>query len=455
MTYSLGDTIAALSTPPGTGAIAVIRMTGADSISILSEIFHPSRPDLKISEDPNRLIQGEIYESGELIDSVMAVIMKSPRSYTGEDMVEIHSHGSMNIVSKILSLTFERGARPAEPGEFTHRAFMNGKMDLSSAEGLHHLINSRTDQARQASLRLMKGALHQPLENLKKEILKIRADIDAVLEWGETDQIPEENINSQLAKLEKLSKDISSLLERSELAGKLNIGLNVIISGRVNAGKSALFNALLDSPRSIVSSAPGTTRDIVDAELQIDGISIKISDSAGFDLPEPGEADRIAMDFLKLGIEKADLIIYVIDAYSGIIDKDLEFIKSRESDRLLVVFNKIDLKNPPCPTSLPEGIKSIALSALTGEGVNLLLKELSGRLQRSNPDAIMVTLRQEKLLKEIGIALDEAGQRIGESSPELASADLARAWGYIGEIDGSLASDDIYDLIFSEFCIGK
>lgn len=455
MSYSPEDTIAALSTPSGRGAISVIRLSGPESKDILKRIFR-TRSGNHFPSDmpPLKLVSGCVYSGEELIDEVMAVHMSSPNSYTGEDMAEIYLHGAPLISSRLLELLYREGARAAEPGEFTQRAFINQKMDLSSAEGVHYLINSHTDKARRAALKLMRGGLKEELELIKEKLLSIRADIDASLEWGDTEDLPDVSAGYS-EQIKEIYDKVIHILKSSASPELLNHGLRVVISGRTNAGKSSLFNSLIGRKRSIVSSDPGTTRDIVSSRIMLDGNPFIFSDTAGRALKNPTDADRKALSFLEEEIRYSDIILYVVDSEEGLKDIDLKYINQCEPDRIIVVLNKTDLDSSVETALLPDNIKTLSVSALTGSGLNVLFSNLKSFVKDSGSEELMLGSRQRELLIGVSEYLLSASRQIGESCLELASEDLSRAWSGLGELDGSTLREDIFDLIFSKFCIGK
>ena len=468
------DTIAAIATPYGPGGVGIVKVSGPKSRYIFDTIFKPAR---KIDQPKSHhLYYGWIKDpgSGQLVDEVLCTLMLSPRSYTREDVLEIHCHSGPALLNKILQLVLTYGARPAMPGEFTKRAFLNGRIDLAQAEAVLALTTTKGDAAAIAAAGQLSGALSQKIHSVKEKLLEALAAVEVAIDYPEE----EEEIISESHILEKIKIDALPLLEevinaydRSQIWRE---GATVLIVGRPNVGKSSLLNALVCRERAIVSSIPGTTRDVIEAEVSIEGIAVKLIDTAGIRLsPDPVEALGIA----KVGelAEKASLALWVLDAAElspedeAVLD---EIAPLAKEETLLIVINKIDLIESSEIDHLVNMVKAkaasklglnnlecILVSAKTGQGLTELTKALAKRLLSSDqgePPEIMPSLRQKISAQDAQTALKKAVQNLETAmSPEIIAIDLRDAISSLDEITGASASEDLLDQIFSNFCLGK
>ena len=441
-----GDTIAAVSTPPGEGAVALIRISGPDSLRLLDQVFRRRGHEVSGLES-RRATCGEIFESGEIVDQVLATIFRAPSSYTGEDMVEIGCHGGILLAAHVLELVLKAGARAAEPGEFTQRAFLNGKLDLTRAEAVMDIISARTPLALRAAAEQLRGRLGDEIAGLRADILGTVAHVEAWIDF------PDEGIDPATG--EVLTKKIIAALERiSALLATaddgriLREGVRVAIVGRPNAGKSSLLNRLLGMDRAIVSPVPGTTRDTIEETACLRGILFRLIDTAGLrDTDDPVEREGVQRAHQV--IERADLVLHVIDATA--VEKEVPL-----GTREILVANKCDL----LPTVSPLPLGCVPVSSLTGEGFSALLdamlRETCGQHLTSGQSLAAVNARHKALLESAAASLQAAASLVqANEPPELAAMELREALSSIGRIIGSADTEEILGEIFSTFCIGK
>ncbi len=450
------DTIASVATPPGKGALSVIRISGADTFGVLSRVFHPASGSEPAGFKSHTIHYGIIRTGGEVLDEVMVSVMRGPASYTGEDTAEITCHGGVYVTSAVLDAVLGSGARAAMPGEFTMRAFLNGRIDLAQAEAVNQVINARSEKALKGAVRNLKGELGERLREVREQVSRVRARIDAELEWGQTQQIEAFDPTEGREALEKVRSSVLELLEGAASFEKVSEGQRVVICGRPNAGKSSLFNLILKKSKSIVSPEPGTTRDTVEGDISLDGIPLRLSDTAGLGLVTPTEVEKAALEKASEEISRADIIIYVIDGHTGISVEDTEALKSLSGHHLIALINKSDLGLKQGITEqLPGGAKRVVFSCLRGTGMRKLTGIIRDITDRECGDGVMINARQRQLLKNLEGSLGRALENLEREMAEVASAELSSAASTLGEFDGSLAEEDILDRIFSDFCIGK
>ena len=455
------DTIAAIATPPGEGSIAVIRMSGGDAERIAARIFFRNR-DEKSKLQSHRLYHGTLRDprSARAVDEVLLVIMRQPRSYTGEDVVEIHCHGGAFIARRVLQLVLSEGARQAEPGEFTKRAFLNGRLDLSQAEAVLDLIRARTDRSAALALDQASGNLSHWVEELRSELLNLLVQVEAAIDF------PDEEI--ELLKRQELTQEVAGLTNKISYISDsykwsrlFNEGAKVCICGRPNVGKSSLLNALLGQERVIVTPVAGTTRDVIEESINLDGLPVVLWDTAGIH-QTTDEIERIGVHLARDYLEKADARIVVIDGSLPLSAEDSELVIATREAKALIAINKSDL-----PESLSEDrLKSLGcstkycrVSAKTGEGVPELKQALRNLILDKeiefSPVAI-TNLRQRSALQRTENALRHAAESLREGfAAEFVAVDLNEAREALEEITGLINNEDILDKIFSNFCIGK
>lgn len=451
--YFPGETIAAIATPPGEGGVAIIRISGDDALTVAARIF--SGPLLTYRSHTAHF--GRIHNAqGEHVDDVLVLVMLGKRSYTGENTVEIHCHGGSLITRRVLEVALAAGARAALPGEFTFKAFMNGKMDLAQAEAVQELICAKNEKALDAAEGQLKGSLSTRVLAFQHSLTQIAAILEAWVDF------PEEGL--EFATMEELNEDLEQVaismekLVKSFHDGKiLHDGLSLCLVGCPNVGKSSLMNALLDKDRAIVSPIPGTTRDVLEDHLRLNGLHIKLSDTAGIrEAHESIEQEGIRRS--KQAMQQADLILLVLDAHKGLEKEDLQLLAQVPQKKTIVVWNKMDLSHPDLPKlDVPY---LVHLSAKEREGLDELHAAIDAIIWSNGPpskEEILITniRHKEALMESI-----EAIRRVQEGlrcdvSPEFLTLDMRQSLGELGKIIGTNISEDILSAIFSKFCIGK
>jgi tRNA modification GTPase len=444
------DTIAAIATPIGTGGIGVIRISGEKSFEIISKLFSPEITAGKIHHGWIR------NENGQKIDEVIVLPFKSPNSYTGEDIIEIQCHGGINVLRNILDLILANGARLAERGEFTKRAFLNHKLDLSQAEAVCDLIHAKTQKFAIQSAKNLSGVLAQKIKEIKKDIFEILSKIIAGIDFPQDVKEPEYEYLQE--ELKKIIKKIDEILSCAKSSNVLRQGIKIAILGKPNVGKSSLFNELLSLNRAIVTDIAGTTRDVLTESLDFEGIPVTLMDTAGIrEYSQVGKVEEIGMEFSKQSAQEADLILFLFDASTGMNEDDeviLDLIKDKNH---IILANKTDLiplKNSVC--CLPFTVYSI--SAVTKQGFEELKQKIKQFVGEKNiEDTEFITNnRQQDCLEKSHESLNQAllATQIKEHQ-DLISIDVKSALLYLDEITGEIITDDILNNIFDHFCIGK
>ncbi|HXE91987.1 MAG TPA: tRNA uridine-5-carboxymethylaminomethyl(34) synthesis GTPase MnmE [Terriglobales bacterium] len=452
----LEDTIVAISTPPGRGGIGVVRLSGSEARSIALPLLR-----LKHDLEPNRAVFGELIEpeTGERIDEVVATFFQKPHSYTTEDVVEISTHGAPVVLRHVVELCLERGARPAEPGEFTLRAFLNGRLDLTQAEAVRDLIESQTLYQAKVAAQQLGGAVSHRLAPIKQALVELIARLEAGIDFAEDDVpvLPAEQILAGIARVRAPLAE----LEASFAYGKLvHEGLTLAIVGRPNVGKSSLFNRLVERERAIVTASPGTTRDLVSETVALDGIPVRLVDTAGL-RDALDEAESIGVRKSLEALADCDLALVVLDASRPPAEQEEELLKLVAERRAIVVENKIDLAGDvPRPQPAVNGMVRVRTSALTGAGIADLRHEIRGQLggaaSGEQEAGFLTSVRHQGLVRESLAALDAAELATREGLPhEMLLLDLYNALRPLDAITGATTADDILNLIFSSFCIGK
>ena len=456
------DTISAVTTALGEGAVGIIRISGPEALKIGEALFKAASGKALGQYPVNTLAYGHVYDTdGSLVDEVLAVYMRAPRSYTAEDVVEIQCHGGIQSLKKILALTYKAGARPAEGGEFTKRAFLNGRIDLTQAEAVMDIIRSRSEASLKLAARQQQGQLAGVLRSLRKQLVDVVVNLEAVIDYPEEDiedvtySRVEESINSAVG-------DIKALLAHAHTGKILREGLRTAIVGRPNVGKSSLLNALLKEERAIVSQYAGTTRDVIEEQLLLDGVPLVLADTAGI---------RSTDDFVeKIGVEKSrqlladsELVICVIAGSAGLTAEDEAILAAAEGKPCVVIVNKSDLAQKVDLPALKERFgadKVMQLSAKTLRGVEAFSSWLKNYVYGSEgtlgDGAYIQNARQERLLREALASLTDAGSAAENMLPyDCIVIDVRTAIDLLGEITGDTVQDEIINEIFSRFCIGK
>jgi tRNA modification GTPase len=459
--YILDDTIAAISTPLGEGGIGIVRISGKDAIKIADQIF---RGKLSPSQMPTHTVNyGEITEpkTKEAIDEVLLTVFRAPKSYTAEDLVEINCHGGYLVLSKVLEQALNSGARLAQPGEFTLRAFVNGRIDLSQAEAVAELIRSKTDWGHKLALRHLKGDLSEKINSYRDKLIDILARLEVEIDFSE-ENIEPLNKMEALREIESIEKDLENLLATYHDGKILREGLNVVIIGKPNVGKSSLLNALLKEDRAIVTPIPGTTRDIISEYANFKGILVRLVDTAGYRISK----DVIELEGIrrtKIEMSEADILLLVIDDSQDVGAEDLELERQVKNSQYFVVFNKIDIASEKIDRKNEEKFKErpkVRVSALKGDGIESLKEMIVSCALTLKKDqtqgVILSSLRHKDALTRAKKSLSLAKESLHKNlSPEFVALDLKIALDAIGEVIGKTVTEDILSKIFSEFCIGK
>ena len=454
---ALQETIAAIATPPGEGGIAIIRISGPQSFAIADALLR-CRGAKPGARSGGTFVFGRIVAGGEMLDDALCLIMKAPHSFTGEDTIELHCHGGTVPARRILRAVLQAGARSAEPGEFSRRAFLNGKMDLLQAEAVLDLIRAKSDRAAAAAVEQLEGSLSKRFNTLYDMVLEIASDLEASLDFPE-DELPETVLSSVIARLVVAQETTARLLASWNEGHLLREGATVVIVGRPNAGKSTLLNALLGKDRAIVSHLPGTTRDVIEENIIINGIAVRLVDTAGLRNAEC-EIEREGVRRSRQQIERADLFLYVIDSSIEIHPDDREQISALDESRLILVLNKADLGSS-IAGDLGEKAKKITISLLSGSGLDDLKTAMAEKLESAisaNEAHAVISERHRALLAAANTNLGEA-MKLAESRRDdfasLAAEHLKYALEQLGHATGRVYENELLDSIFSRFCIGK
>ncbi len=445
------DTITAIITPNGIGAVSVIRISGSKSFAATDSFFQGK---VKISEAKSHTIHyGKIFTENEIIDDVLISVFRNPNSYTGEDSIEISFHGSPFIAQKITELILKNDVRLAEPGEFTRRAFLNGKIDLTQAEAVIDLINSRTEASLRGARNQLDGILSSKVEGLRQMLLNTSSLIELELDFAEED-IQFLSNNEIVKRIDEIISEIDLLLKTYKFGKVMKDGVNVALVGKPNVGKSSLLNYLLKESRAIVSEIPGTTRDVIREEVSIDGILFRLFDTAGIRITED-VIEKEGVSRSQKAIKESDLILLIGDATDEIQSNiDDEIVKSEDEKRIIKITNKIDL-------ALNKSFNSdVLISAKTGEGIDNLIHLMKtrtlGNSNYSEMTAVVSNLRHFDALQKAKQNLESAVVSLQDQmSGEFVSVDLRNAENSLNEIIGKVTTDDILNNIFSQFCIGK
>lgn len=463
--YTTHDTICAPATPPGSGAISLIRVSGSDAINITKKFFRPVKKGLSLPSVKSQTIhRGQIYKGDKPIDEVMVSVFKSPNSYTGENIVEISCHGSQFIQQQIIELLTDKGARVAQPGEFTLRAFLNGKMDLSQAEAVADLVASSSEASHQIAYKQMRGHFSWRIEELRRQLVDFATLIELELDFSEEDVefASREKLNKLLNNIEK---ELTKLIDSFSVGNVLKTGVPVAIIGEPNVGKSTLLNAILNEEKAIVSETPGTTRDAIEDTIIIDRVSFRFIDTAGL-RESDNEIEGMGVEKTYQKINQASIILYLFDASKTSIEEINETVeKFREiiedkSKKMILIANKADLlmEIPKNFRNLVE-LETIFVSAKRKTNINLITDSLLQTFKNDIPsqeDIVVSNTRHHQALKETQNIIKNIRQGIDEKiSGDLLSTDIRAALYHLGTITGEVTSEEILDNIFENFCIGK
>lgn len=457
----IDDTIAAIATAPGEGGIGIIRLSGSNALDIANKMFKPLYRDSIGDYAVRTLIYGNIYDEGVVLDEVLLAYMKGPHSYTAEDVVEINCHGGFISVRKILELALKSGARMAEAGEFTKRAFLNGRIDLSQAEAVIDIINAKTDKSHELAQSQLEGSLSKKIKNLREMLTAVLAQVEVAIDYPEED-IEFITYKELIEKTEAIQREVVQMYKTADTGKILREGLQTAILGKPNVGKSSLMNSILGENRAIVTDIPGTTRDIIEEFVNIKGIALKIVDTAGI-RDTDDVVEKIGVEKSRKHLKSSDLTLVVLDNSRKIDQEDIDILESVDRSKTLVILNKIDLESEldlDIVKKYVDEINIINISALKNEGLDLLHDRIedmvfSGEISNSGDVMITNSRHKDAIYKAMKAIEDAISSLNDEMSYDFIEVDLKDAWDALGYINGDTISEDLLDTIFSNFCIGK
>lgn len=455
------DTIAAISTPPGEGAISIVRLSGEEALAVISRVFKGRDLNKVASHTIN---YGHIYDPkiNEIIDEVMVSVMRAPKTFTREDVVEINCHGGIVATNKILQLLLVNGARLAEPGEFTKRAFLHGRIDLTQAESVMDLIRAKTDRSMKVALSQLDGNLSHLINNLRQDILDVLAQVEVNIDYPEYDDVEEMTTKMLKEKAQEVKTRIAQLLQTASQGKVLREGLATAIVGRPNVGKSSLLNHLLHEDKAIVTDIAGTTRDVIEEYVNVRGVPLKLIDTAGIHETDD-KVEAIGVERSRKAIEQADLVLLILNSSQALTKEDRELLAATNDKKRLVILNKTDL---------PQAIELDEVKAEVGEDNLMLTSVLKqaglveleekiaelffGGIENSQSTVLVTNVRQMALLEKAENSLAAVLDGIEMDLPvDLVQIDMTTAWELLGEITGDTYQDELLDQLFSQFCLGK
>jgi tRNA modification GTPase len=449
----MDDTIAAISTTTGTGAISIIRLSGNEAINIVNKIFK----EKDLTKVPSHTIHyGHIEYKNKIEDEVLVTIMKAPKTFTTEDVVEINCHGSIIVTKKILEILLTIGCRLAEPGEFTKRAFLNGRIDLIEAEGIMDLINSKSESQKKLALNQIEGKVSNLIKNLRQKILELLAQIEVKIDYPEYEDIEEVTYNELEEKILEIDGEIERIIKESENGKIIKEGIKTAIIGRPNVGKSSILNKLLDEDKAIVTDIAGTTRDIVEGTITINGVKLDLIDTAGIRKTED-IVESIGVNKSLETIKNAELILLVLNNNEELKEYDKELIENIKEKQHIIVINKIDLERKLIPP-IDENI--IKISALNNDGIEELKKMIIKMYDLEELEAkdatYLTNARGLSLLKKTQNSIKDIRIGIKEKQPvDMIEIDIKNIWELLGEITGETYQEELINQLFSQFCLGK
>ena len=459
--FHLDDTIAAVSTAMAPAGIGIVRISGNDAFEVADRVFRAKKEGKKLSAVKSHTIHyGYIYDGDEVVDEVMVLLMKAPNSYTREDTVEIDCHGGVYVMKRILETVIKYGARPAEPGEFTKRAFLNGRLDLTQAESVIDVINAKNDYALKSSLNQLKGSVHEEVKKIRDEIIYQIAFIESALD--DPEHISLEGYPEKLHKIvDNNVENVDKLLKSFDNGRILKEGINTVIVGKPNAGKSSLLNILVGQEKAIVTEIAGTTRDVLEEQINLNGITLNVMDTAGI-RNTSDVVEKIGVDRARKYAVNADLVIYVIDASTELDENDYEIMKLLQDKKAIVLLNKSDLDTKVQPEEVKKYLdkKVISISAKNNTGIDEFedtIKEMFFQGEVTfNDEVYSINVRQKNSLQIVLEHLKQVNQSIEDGMAEdFFSIDLMGAYEELGRIIGESVEDDLVEEIFSKFCMGK
>ena len=448
------DTIAAISTALGVGAISIIRVSGPESISIVNEIFKGS--DLNKVKS-HTIHYGHIINNEKIIDEVLISVMKAPKTYTREDIVEINCHGGIATTNKVFELLLNKGIRPAEPGEFTKRAFLNGRIDLVEADGIMNLINAKNEKTRSISINQLSGKVSDMIKSLRNDLIKIISNIEVNIDYPEYEDIEVLTNQKILPNIKEFKEKLIKIIKESENGKLINEGIKVGIIGKPNVGKSSLLNNLLEEEKAIVTDIEGTTRDIVEGKINLDGLTLNIIDTAGIRETD-NLVEKIGVDKSKEIIKTSDLIIFILNNNEKITDEEKELIKAISKKPNIIVINKIDLENKLDLKDINE--RAIKVSIKNNIGIDKIKEEIKRIYNLEQIETTDMTYlsnaRSISLLKKSLNYIESAITSINNEEPiDIVEINIKSAWEALGEIIGETYTEELIDELFSRFCLGK
>lgn len=448
------DTIAAISTPLGEGAISIVRLSGTDALKIAQSVFKGRNLTAVASHTIN---YGHIYEDKRLVDEVMVSVMRAPKTFTREDIVEINTHGGIAVTQEILQLLLRSGARLAEPGEFTKRAFLNGRMDLVQAESVMDLIRAKTDKAANIAVKQLEGSLSKMIQNIRQEILESLAQVEVNIDYPEYDDVETMTSQMLIEKTTRFEQLLENLLATAKRGKILREGLKTAIIGRPNVGKSSLLNQMLREEKAIVTDIAGTTRDVITEFANIGGVPLELIDTAGI-RDTDDIVESIGVERSKKALAEADLVLLVLDASSALSPKDKELLELSASANRIILLNKTDLPEKIEIAELPADF--IRISALKNENLDAVEDKINkiffaGEIEAGDA-TVLSNARHIALVEQALAALKEANNGLMMGLPvDLIQVDVTRCWQLLGEITGEAAPDELITQLFSQFCLGK
>lgn len=456
------DTIAAISTPVGEGGISIIRISGEQALAVASRVYHGRNLKKVASHTINygRIIDPE---TDKEVDEVMVSVMLAPKTYTREDVIEINCHGGLVATNKILQLVLSNGARMAEPGEFTKRAFLNGRIDLSQAEAVMDLIRAKTDRSMKVALNQLDGDLSRLIKNLRQDILDVLAQVEVNIDYPEYDAVETMTTKLLQEKATELQQQIKQLLSTAKQGKVLREGLATAIIGRPNVGKSSLLNRLLHEDKAIVTNIAGTTRDVIEEYVNVNGVPLKLIDTAGI-RQTTDQIEKIGVQRSRKAIGTADLVLLLLDSSEPLTKEDQELLADTADTKRIIILNKTDLPTQLNRAELAKFVQTdeiIETSILQNAGMDALAKKISHLFFdegiESNQGNVMVTnARHIGLLHQASDALTDVQTGIAAGMPvDLVQIDMTRCWDLLGEITGDSYQDELLDQLFSQFCLGK
>ena len=457
----IDDTIAAIATAPGEGGIGIIRISGEKSLQVAQSIFKSKSGKMIKDYNARTLIYGTVVDNEKVIDEVLVAYMKGPNSYTAEDVIEINCHGGFISVKKILELILSKGVRLAEAGEFTKRAFLNGRIDLSQAEAIIDVIKSKTDMAHEVAQSQLEGSLAKKIKDLRMNVTEVLAHLEVSIDFAEED-VEEITYQTLEEKALELRNEIKKLYDTAESGKILRDGLKTVIVGKPNVGKSSLLNSILGENRAIVTDIAGTTRDVIEEFVNIKGIPLKIVDTAGIRETED-VVEKIGVEKSRESFSTADLVIMVLDASRKLSEEDMEILESLKNKKTIVLLNKMDLEPQIELEKIEEFVNSediIKISALKHQGIEELQDKIEAMVYHGsvkNSSNLMITNSRHKdalfkAYESINDAISAIEQRM---TYDFIEVDFKNIWDYLGYINGDTVREDLLDTIFANFCIGK